>query len=223
MPASAFHYDAVQVIFESDTGLPVDRVVHTFHFINAADTVWSGAQLDEIDLALESFYGTTQAGTTQELDTFMSSRLSGAMTIKHYDLHDAPPRAPIRTTIAPAIVPGADSLPTEVALCLSYQGQRVSGLPQSRRRGRVYIGPLSVSALVQATGLPNTAANGVIDTIAACGTFLAGATWSALGTVWGVYSPTDDQGVTVTDGWVDNAFDTQRRRGEKATTRQLWT
>jgi hypothetical protein len=221
--ASAFHIHRAVAIFGSDTGLPKDSVVNTFHFQNGVVNPPTATDMDEVDAALESFYGTTQTGTTQELDTFMSARLNGTMTIKHYDLFDASPRTPLRTTIAPAIVPGADALPEEVALCLSYQGVALSGFPQARRRGRIFVGPLSVSALVQATGLPNTSANGVIDTIAACGSFLKAHTWAAGGNRWIVYSPTNDDFVNVDNGWVDNAFDTQRRRGEAPTTRQLWT
>jgi len=58
------------------------------------------------------------------------------------------------------------------------------------------------------------------------GTVVAG----GLSVKWAVYSPTTDAVDTidnafndVLDGWVDNAFDTQRRRGPAATTRITWT
>lgn len=223
MPVSPFHTLSVQVIFDSDTGIPADRTVNTFHFRNATDIAWTAAALDEVKLALDSFYGTTQTGTSQELDTFMSSRLAGTVTYKMFDLHEAPPRVPVREQAGAVIVPGTTSLPTEVALCLSYQASKISGVPQARRRGRVFIGPLSIDGLVQATGLPNGAANGIVDTVAACGTFLASGSWSAIGSAWTVYSPTSNLQADVVDGWVDLAFDTQRRRGEKAASRQLWT
>jgi len=36
---------------------------------------------------------------------------------------------------------------------------------------------------------------------------------------WQVWSPTDNQGRDVTNAWVDDAWDVQRRRGLRASTR----
>jgi hypothetical protein len=38
-----------------------------------------------------------------------------------------------------------------------------------------------------------------------------------------VWSPSNGDAVPVTDGWVDNAWDTQRRRGIDRTARSTWT
>jgi hypothetical protein len=47
---------------------------------------------------------------------------------------------------------------------------------------------------------------------------IASASWD-----WVVYSPTDDAYHEVANGWVDNAWDTQRRRGYKPTSRTTFT
>jgi len=48
-------------------------------------------------------------------------------------------------------------------------------------------------------------------------------TETAGGWDWVVYSPTNGNTVNVDNGWVDNAFDTQRRRGLAVTARTNWT
>jgi hypothetical protein len=41
-------------------------------------------------------------------------------------------------------------------------------------------------------------------------------------TNWAVYSRRDNAGYLVSNGWVDDAFDIQRRRGVSALVRSLW-
>jgi hypothetical protein len=39
---------------------------------------------------------------------------------------------------------------------------------------------------------------------------------------WVVWSEADQDAGSVFDGWIDNAFDTQRRRGVQASSRTTW-
>lgn len=111
--------------------------------------------------------------------------------------------------------PTGASLPSEVAICLSFQGTRTPGLPQARRRGRIYVGPLKSTTNVD--GRPSTAsisnllfyAQDLYDDILAI---------TSAGS-WAVWSTTNGAAVAVTNGWVDNAFDTQRSRGLTRTAR----
>lgn len=136
--------------------------------------------------------------------------------IKYTSLPGLAPRYPFETDLFDfTTAPSGTALPDEVAICLSFQGQRTAGLPQARRRGRIYFGPLRTTA---ATG--NRPSTTLISTLAtAAATF--GAQVSALGAgyAWGVWSPSDQELVEISDGWVDNAFDTQRRRGVATTSR----
>lgn len=140
--------------------------------------------------------------------------------IKSYDDTDPEPRAPVlETNFNLTVAPAGGGLPPEVALCLSFQGSRVSGVPQARRRGRVYLPFL----LGTANGTDGRPVAGCITAATNCGQGLltasdAAATWS-----WITFSRVAPGYSIILDGWVDNEWDTQRRRGRRYTTRSLFT
>ncbi len=152
------------------------------------------------------------------------SRLAGTIRQnnnewKIYDRSDPLPRAPrSEGTWNFTTAPSGNSLPPEVALCLSFQGVRQSGQPQARRRGRVYMGPLN-SAALETTGRPTAL---TVTTLRDAGNALRTASVAAAGWAWTVHSPTSGQDVSVSNGWVDDEFDTQRRRGREATSRNVF-
>lgn len=196
------------------SALPEDSATNTFHFATSTPPV--ATELDNIETGIENFYladGGAWGGDS--LVEFMSRELSGAATVKYYNLDDPTPRAPIRTETFSFTPPATDNaLPEEVALVVSFQGTPISGEPQARRRGRLYIGPINGSANT-VDGRPTTAFRNRLR-------LGAENLMADVNTVWGVWSPTDSAFVTVTNGWVDNAFDTQRRRGQAATARSLF-
>lgn len=118
-------------------------------------------------------------------------------------------------TINLTSAPSGTGLPTEVAMCLSFQGTRTAGLPQARRRGRIYIGPLK--ATVNSNQRPLLAAREDIrDAALQLYTDLAAVPGSA---GWCVWSALDGLAVPLDNCWVDDSFDTQRSRGQAPTTR----
>lgn len=185
---------------------------------DASVNVWHSISDDDVEAAgfadlLVTFY--------QAIDTHFSALLSvaaNACTVTTYDLADPTPRVPIDVQSF-TIVTGALQLPPEVALCLSFQGIRISGLPQARRRGRVYLGPLADNA--QDTGGRPTGT--VISAVVAAADALLGGSVQGTSGIWAVYSPTNDQTVPVNNGWVDNEFDTIRDRGRRATARTTFS
>lgn len=139
--------------------------------------------------------------------------------VKIYDLGDPEPRAPVSEfqwglTTATSGSP----LPTEVALCLSYQAAKMSGQPQARRRGRVYLGSLN-AACVDAQGRPTST---VLTAWAKFGDDLLTASDASADWTWGQRSTMTVGLAPVANGWVDNEFDTQRRRGRKPTSRTVF-
>lgn len=212
-----------QVSLAADTTVPADAAVNVFHFYSAdADDV--DDIVPTMNVALEAFYDAIQGQ--------LSSILTGAGSIKYYDMTDPEPRAPVADdtfTFTPA---SASSYPPEVALCLSYHGAVESGVPLARRRGRIYIGPVAASAgeISGARTQPNSTFLSNLGTAAAA---LAGITGPPT-CVWSVFSPTTagpapwSEGVLanaftpIVGGHIDNAWDTQRRRGQAATSRTLW-
>jgi hypothetical protein len=143
-----------------------------------------------------------------------------AHEIKYYDLEwVTPPNYPLAVnTFNLTTAPSAATLPSEVAICLSFQGEKVPGFPQARRRGRVYIGP--VSQTLNSAGRPTSPLlSQLASSVQTLCSNLKAAPEPAVLSVW---SPTDGSGVNIADGWIDNAWDTQRRRGLTRTSRTTW-
>lgn len=215
------NYEAV-VTLPFTTGLSEDIATNTFSFWSNTPVADSVEALD-IATALVDFYN---AGTTP-IGRYLGDIVSRATDVARIDVYDrlaTPPRAPLATDLftLTAAAGSTIELPTEVSVCLSFQGNRVSGLPQSRRRGRVYLGPLNALSSDQSTTAAPRPAAAFVTSILAAAVALSTNVQSA-GLLWQVWSPTSQDGVDLTQAWVDNTFDTQRRRGVRATTRTTAT
>lgn len=188
-----------------DSGLPEDVTVNVWH-VDATGGDPQAAIITFYESIDEHLSNIVQAGSNQ-------------CSLTTYALDDPEPRQPVAEHFFS--LPGASGTPMapEVALCLSFSANLVSGSPPARRRGRVYLGPLD-SGVIDTSGRPATS---VTDSIAAAGQALLDASDASLVWSWVVYSPTDDLGRIVTHGWVDNEFDTQRSRGRIATARSSFT
>lgn len=143
--------------------------------------------------------------------------------------------------------PQDDALPSEVALCMSFANVGTSATPAARRRGRIFLGPLCNTAVARVAGTSRVKPQPtVIDSINQAGQWLATRMHTLLGAEagWCVYSrPFAGRPETVRPGRstlpelppragavylvnqvsVDDAMDTQRRRGERATARTAVT
>lgn len=215
-----------QVSFPYDSGLPKDVSVNTFHF----DEVPASSP-DPADLvtALDNFYTATYSGESGALMSYFSSTLGDTATVKVYNLDDAIPRTPVLVdTFSFTPNTGTGGLPEEMALCLSYQAAPTSGELQRRRRGRIYFGPLSLLAIEGAAASDTTwpmPPRPASDLISRANKSMLNLVGEALAADWlWVVRSTVGSGDTtlITEGWVDNAFDIQRRRGPAATTRTTW-
>lgn len=192
------------------SGLPGDVAVNVWHSISDDD-----AEAIGFANQLVTFY--------QAVDNIFSTQLSeaaNACSVTTYDLSDPTPRVPVDETTF-TISPAVDSaIPNECAICLSFQGIQISGLPQARRRGRVFLGPLGSVLSTAIDGRVNAATVTLI--VNAAQALLDASGDPGIG-VWAVYSPTNDNTVPVQNGWVDNEFDTIRERGRVATTRSTFS
>jgi len=163
-------------------------------------------------------YNLATAGLT--IGNILGGQMTGEWRIKVYDLDDPAPRVPIIDNVQTSLGGSGSALPAEVAICCSYQAVRQSGNDQANRRGRVFIGPLGDVSV-------NTADSSDVEsrpTTAAMNTIINGIAQLAVpvgdsAVKWVVYSPTLDAFAEVDNLWIDNAFDTQRRRGVRATAR----
>lgn len=127
-------------------------------------------------------------------------------TIKYYDAQKAKPNFPLasRTNKTGSITSGLNH---DVALCLSFY----SGSPRPRTRGRLYIPPVFIQGQIgirpTSTQMTNTLAFSQLYKSLPSG-------WLGV-----VYSRADNAAYGITNFWVDDEWDTQRRRGLKSTTR----
>lgn len=143
--------------------------------------------------------------------------------IKWYRMTDTKPRAPVRdTSLGLSAATASTMLPPELAICMSFQGVRLSGTKQARRRGRLYLGPWGVIANTSSTG---QIASGLLTTIGTAAAAVRVASQTSTDYEWVVISNTpieNANGTPVTDGWFDNAWDVQRRRGLQPGSRTLF-
>lgn len=196
------------VRLQMDSGIPENAVVNVWH----AETLLVPDGHEDFMADLEAFY--------QAIRTQLSEDLAlGGHTITAYDLADPMPRAPVATLGFSFSATGSQASVPELAICVSFQGVRTSGSSQARRRGRVYIGPLG--NCVTSTTDPSVAP-GTITAFQTAAAGLLSASKTSATYDWCVYSRTDDAMVPVDNGWIDNAFDIQRRRGLTATTRSTF-
>lgn len=182
---------------------------NTWHFF--ADNV---AALSGVVTAVSTFYNNMRA--------FNSSLVrQNGHTYKIYDLADPEPRAPVvEGGWNYSVAPSGNPLPTEVALCLSFQAPKVSGTNQARRRNRIYFPFLNTTANAS-DGRPSST---IVGGLAAEGDTLLAASDAAGTWAWSIYSTQVPINTSppVANGWCDNEWDTQRRRGRAATSRTIF-
>lgn len=201
-PVIADHYRAL-AIFGRTTGLPEDRVVNTWAFRNDLSAGTPDDVADNVRTTLDEFYqGITAAGSNPRAN--MADNLA-SLEYRVYDLGTAPPRVPIIRQSATWTAPSGAPLPGEVACCLSYYAT----VNQPRSRGRVYIGPLDEGAS-NTSGIFPRPDSSLVDGLVDRAEYLLGAPNNL---TWVLISQADAAAKVITNGWVDNAFDTQRRRG----------
>jgi len=195
-----------QVILHTADAVPENYISNSWAF--------NGIALGTDDTAMvtlmKDFYDDLTASTLS------STIAQNGHDVKLSQLPGAVPNYPyFEGTFNLAAAPSGTPLPTECAIALSFQGTRDAGQPQARRRGRVFLGPWSTTA--NTAGRPAAA---VLTSIANAATTLkASAAIISDTDGWCVWSVADQAMVAVDNGWIDNAWDTQRRRGLVYTSR----
>jgi hypothetical protein len=178
--------------------LPRDTTANVLHFLHP--TAMSDAEEQDLVDDIKAAYNA---------NTVLAGR---GVRVKLYNLADTKPR-PIRAESYTAPAQSMNSLGNrDVALCLSFFAAR--NLP--RWRGRIYLGPLSSSYV--GTMRPTS---GVRTDLGALAPLFAAAGPASL--AWGVYSTRDNVIRHVTDWYIDDEWDTMRKRGVRSTTRTTGT
>lgn len=209
----------VMAIHQGGTGLPEDRIVNTFHFHHATRTYEDLES--EASTAVFAFYsalGTAPNAQTVALESYYPAWIQSGWETRSYDL-TVPPKQRV-PVIRPRVIFSFGSqpaLPEEVAVVATFYG---SPPVTRRRRGRLYFGPLRNSAS------NNPVSNGVRTQVVpelianltkACQSLLINCpSWCVRSTL-----PSENF-VPIIGGYVDDAFDIQRRRGPDPTARTVW-
>jgi hypothetical protein len=198
----------LQVSIPQDSALPRDRFVITPHVRNQGGPITDDEPqglTDDLADALVAWFG--QVGVaSREVD------------VRAYDAQHVStptdPGVPVARTTRNAGTVVTSNVPREVAVCLSFY----SGLNIQRRRGRLYI----PAPFLYGSGI--TGARPAADKREAVG-LLAGilADLGGPDIDWVVWSRRDQEARPVTNWWVDDEFDVQRRRGLRSTTRLTGT
>ena len=211
----------VEAVFQGSTGLPKDQYTNTFYFTN-------GTAGTAVDVSASAMYQLAHFYENSG-DGWLSDDLGGVVTFKAYDYAAPEPREQINISSWDFPAPASDvALPQEVALCMSfYSGRNLPSL-----RGRIYLGPLNASVLGPHNGIVADAivaqAAGIMGELLAGDVSIATPVLAPLGdhtaapAAWCQYSRKDHILHPVSAGWVDNEWDTQRRRRLKATSRHTF-
>lgn len=236
------------VTLDHASGFAEDAVVNTFNIIGfSTDDEVSVAQ--DVHAALANFYNVQAAGAGSPLANLLSrglSRAAGGMRIRSYDVtgklginpatgrpypHGSPVHESAHTLGASA---GAQTpLPEEVALCVTLRGfgweealaeapdggdaGSAPDRPRQRLTGRFYLGPFNIVAI--GNDLVRCRPSDTLITAAGAAVQMLETELANNGHHLAVWSRTDGVMWTVTDVQVDNAWDTQRRRGHAPTSR----
>lgn len=222
--------DHVTCTFEHQSGQPRDRVVNTFTFFAESDM--GVGELAGINTRIRDFYNALHGEGTQQVSSFMSGALSRVVppTIRHYNIDGhlggtpaGSPEAEWQWDVPLNAGSSGTNLPAEVAVCLSFAASfgadvefGVGARPRARDRGRIYIGPLNVAAISAASPGRVVPTNTLQIALIEGAKFIKA---MPLPATWAVWSRKAGRVLPVNNFWVDDAMDTQRRRGERALAR----
>lgn len=211
------------VTLQMDSNLPEDVVQNVLH-INPVGAPITSAEMDAAAAQISGFY--------QAVGPKLSANIQGVgavHSIKFYDVNeggfgpgDDQINSPIGERTFSITTLSSTASPPELAVCISLHADLTNAYeewgatrPASRRRGRMYLGPLASAVFSSSTGLiSSTHQTDIADSAWALVNNLAGN-----GTPLQIYSRAEGAFYEVVGLWVDNAPDVQRRRGVAATSR----
>jgi hypothetical protein len=225
-----------QVVLPAHSGVARDAIVNTWTFVGTGTAVDVAAAADPL---IQAFYlGTGGDGIANQMTAAIDGSSAVTKWYKLSDTSNTTPDAlvggagrgsPILVTPMPYLagVLGGDPLPSQIAIAMSYHGVHFglaehSGAgprPAQRLRGRIYFSPLAKTC-----STPDSATHAAIVTTGVVSGLVHQATvlmaaGAGLAAEWSLWSRKNNTCYTVVGGFVDNRFDTQRRRAELSTAR----
>jgi len=210
----------VNAVLQNANGLPEDRYINSFVFTGAPAGAAALAAIC-VPLVVQFYNFTAGTGTVAQWLGPQCSRAANASKCIWYDLGQSPVRTPHEVPFTLGGLSGgtggSEPLPGEVALVLSLR----TTLNTARGRGRIYLGPFNQASDQTGPAMDSQPSAAVRNDIAASAARLANQAVAG-GCSWQVLSRAGGFITEVTHGYVDDAWDTQRRRGRAPTTRTQW-
>lgn len=221
---------AIRVMFigQGPSGLAEDRIVNTFHFWNEeprdpGDPLACANAVSNFYIAAAGASGTA----TATVASMLSPWVGRTAELRAYDMQEPgaghtgePPRTPHIYQILLGTAGSSEGLPEEVALVCTLHGAPPLG---KRNRGRIYLGPLGRHVMTAAAASDASRPTPLVlnNLQIACQNLIAQTNtplnWCIRSTL-----PTENY-VPIVSGYIDNAFDTQRRRGPDPTARSTFS
>lgn len=231
-----------QVVIQGKSGLPADRFVNSFAI--RTDVNITDANKGEVTMPVASFYNFV-ASSGLSVASYLSSwvdRSAGATKIKLYDvtgkLAGQPHGSPIaedQTSLNAEAAGANTNLPEEVAATLTFRvadhlnlpfqapddadADSAPERPRARGTNRVYLGPLNSALLVEETSGRAQISAGFRTTALEAAEHLQDQL-AVSGHEHCVWSREAGVMLRVVRAEIDDAFDSQRRRGSAPTVRQ---
>lgn len=221
IPVIADHYLS-QVIFKSIEGEDVNTFVNTSYWFDPGGAFTFSQVADKLETIWEQFYNGDNGAAPAAITAYMGRQINWSdIALKVYDLGVAAPRIPEVRSLEMTQPSAAGALPNECAIVLSYRsgaGTTGGGSSDPRKRGRMFLGPWKDGAVTFSSGTDGDAKvtpNLLLAIVEAADYLLT----EPEDLSWQQYSRVANDMSVVAGGFVDNRFDTQRRRGQVATTR----
>lgn len=222
----------VKVTLKGRSGSPKDQYVNNYVFSADPDPGPRTAMSNAID----SFLNGEPPGAEDALQSYLSWNIvrgAGAVAYDYYflgvaQLDGSPLGSPVHSDNRDLLAwPETQSLPSQVACVLSLaadmtgdpevvpnppEGPAGDDRPRTRKRGRLFLGPLSVRACANADGIGSPRVSpGLIATLLDRCAFLTAPVGAEQGRLC-VWSRENQAVQPVVSMTVDNSLDTQRRR-----------
>jgi hypothetical protein len=223
------------VTLNHNSGLPKDADDNTFIFQTGGTYAAAVAALIAAGTIPDFYNGANTHGALSHYTANAIDRSASAQMVEftditgHLDGSSAGSPSDVQHWTMNSDGAGQD-LPQEVAIVTTLYGSGRSTAPvnvgatrpKQSHTGRLYLGPLTTVVLDELSGEARPSANYMSDLGQACGRLLAGALALSTPCAWSVWSRKLAAVDLIVGGVVDNAFDTQRRRGVAPTLRVPW-
>lgn len=233
--------DHVQVVFPAKSGMTKDQIVNTFTFQAGADL--GGTEYAAIDGFVGNFYNAASGAQTLPICNYLGAAIARDVNVvvKHFRIEGHLTGTPAGSPAAigtfghlgAPLSGSAAAFPSEVAVALAFHGPYAGASefgpgtpktrPRSRLRGRIYLGPLLLNAVTwqveSATNRITVGDQFRADLLIAGAKLFNDLRGMSPSVNWCVWSRKNGDIAEISTLTVDDAFDTQRRRGQVPSSR----